>query len=622
MAGWLEIRRGQAPVTNVNLVGRRVVVGRSPDCDVVLNTTSVSRQHAELICDNVGWRVRDLGSRNGTGVNGTRVAGERALQSGNVLRIDEFDLVFHAGPAPLRPAARPRTSVTDGAFGPARTLQELGPPKVDASHLSRLLGFSAALLAEGAADQRMFQLCELMTSAHFHGNAAVVLRILRSDASAPEILSGPTGSGGEPPISRSVIKAVLASDAPVLASSGPAGPKNNMVQMSVVFGGQATAAVACPIRGDGEHLDVLYVMLPGQYGTAEWLALASLASAMFRQAEDAWTAREAAQRQALLEEELRRAAAIQARLVPRDMSSGSLQIGFGFTPCKGVGGDYVDALPTRDGRVLVTVMDVAGKGIDAALIASGLHTTVHLAVRQGMSLPDLVHTLNRQLLDTWSGETFVTLAAALIDPKTGALEAVGCGHPAPMVVTPNGTIRELRLAEGMPIGLLDIELELSTDRLRPGELLLLYSDGLSECLMRRTRSSASTASPRWSPTSAAPPAASPTSSGSRPSSRTASPTIAAAPPPPTTSASPSPCTAPRRRGPRCSPRCRRARAMAPERRGPRCRRDAGAQGRWHLPGPGQSLRATTRRAVIDVRAARERRPRARPKPRSASGHHG
>lgn len=337
-------------------------------------------------------------------------------------------------------------------------------------------------MAAGVADLRMLQLCELLTSAHFHGTAAVVLRILRADPSAPEILSGPTGSGGEPPISRSVIKAVLATEAPVLASSGPAGPRKlDMVQMSVVFGGQATAAVACPIRGDTDHLDVLYVMLPGQYGTAEWLALAALAAAMFRQAEDAWAAREAAQRQALLEEELRRAAAIQARLVPRDMSSGSLHIGFGFTPCKGVGGDYVDALATRDGRVLVTVMDVAGKGIDAALIASGLHTTVHLAVHQGMSLSDLVHTLNRQLLDSWSGETFVTLAAALIDPRTGAFEAVGCGHPAPMVVAPNGAIRELRLTEGMPIGLLEIDLEITTDHLRPGELLLLYSDGLSEC---------------------------------------------------------------------------------------------------------------------------------------------
>lgn len=483
MAGWLEIRRGQAPVTNVNLVGRRVVIGRSPDCDVVLNNTSVSRQHAELLFDGE-WTLRDLGSRNGTGVNGVRVIGERRLDGGDVLRIDEFDLVFHAGPAPVRPALRPRTSVTDGAFGPARTLQELGPPKVDASQLSRLLGFSGALLAADLPDRRMALLCELMTSAHFHGTTAVVLRLSRQDPSAPEILSGPTGPGGESPISRSVIKAVLASDAPVLASSGPAGPKRaDMVQMSVVFGGQATAAVACPLRDvqGGEHLDILYVMFPGQYGTAEWLALASLASAMFRQAEDAWAAREAAQRQALLEEELRRAAAIQARLVPKDLSAGALHIGFGFTPCKGVGGDYVDALPTRDGRVLVTVMDVAGKGIDAALIASGLHTTVHMAVRQGMSLTDIVQTLNRQLLDTWSGETFVTLAAAVIDPQTGVVEAVGCGHPAPMVVAPSGEIRELKIAEGLPIGLLELEIELTTDRLRPGDMLVMYSDGLSEC---------------------------------------------------------------------------------------------------------------------------------------------
>lgn len=482
MAGWLEIRRGQAPVTNVNLVGTRVVIGRSPDCDVVLNNTSVSRQHAELLCDKGSWTLRDLGSRNGTGVNGVRVAGDRALHSGDVLRIDEFDLVFHAGPAPSRPVARPRTSVTDGPFGPARTLQELGPPKVDAAHLSRLLGFSGALLAAEAPESRMVLLCELMTSTQFRGNAAVVLRIHRQDPSSPEILSGPTGVGGEPPISRSVLKAVLASEAPVLAGSGPAGPKRaDMVQMSVVFGGQTTAAVACPVRSDTDALDVLYVMFPGQYGTAEWLALASLATAMYRQAEDAWAARVAAQRQALLEEELRRAAAIQARLVPRDMSEGSLRVGFGFTPCKGVGGDYVDALPTRDGRVLVTVMDVAGKGIDAALIATTLHTAVHMAVRQGMSLLDLVQTLNRQLLDTWNGETFVTLVAALVCPKTGTIEAIGCGHPVPLVVRAGGEIRDLRISEGMPLGLVDIAFEPTTDRLQPGELLVLYSDGLSEC---------------------------------------------------------------------------------------------------------------------------------------------
>ncbi len=129
VAGWLEIRRGQAPVTNVNLVGRRVVVGRSPDCDVVLNTTSVSRQHAELIFDDVGWRVRDLGSRNGTGVNGTRVAGERALQSGDVLRIDEFDLVFHAGPAPLRPPRARAPASPTAPSAPRAPCRSWGRPR-------------------------------------------------------------------------------------------------------------------------------------------------------------------------------------------------------------------------------------------------------------------------------------------------------------------------------------------------------------------------------------------------------------------------------------------------------------------------------------------------------------
>ncbi len=484
MAGWLEIRRGQAPVTNVNLVGRRVVVGRSPDCDVVLNTTSVSRQHAELIFDDAGWRVRDLGSRNGTGVNGTRVAGERALQSGDVLRIDEFDLVFHAGPAPLRPAARPRTSVTDGAFGPARTLQELGPPKIDASHLSRVLGFSAALLAEAHADQRMLQLCELMTSAHFHGNAAVVLRILRADASAPgDSLEARPAAGGEPPISRSVIKAVLASEAPVLASSArpararstwsrcrscsAARPPPPWLARSAATPSTSTSSTSCS---------------PASTAPPSGWPSPRSRPPMSRQAEDAWSAREAAQRQALLEEELRRAAAIQARLVLGTCPPVHFKSASASPRARASAATTSTPSPTRDGRVLVTVMDVAGKGIDAALIASGLHTTVHLAVRQGMSLPGpgphpeppAARHLERRDLRDPRGRARSTPRPARSRPSTA-------GHPAPMVVSPNGTIRELRLAEGMPIGLLDIDLEISTDRLRPGELLLLYSDGLSEC---------------------------------------------------------------------------------------------------------------------------------------------
>jgi sigma-B regulation protein RsbU (phosphoserine phosphatase) len=222
------------------------------------------------------------------------------------------------------------------------------------------------------------------------------------------------------------------------------------------------------------------VMFPGQYGTVEWLALVSLAASLYSQAEAAWAAREAAQTQALLEEELRRASEIQMRLVPQNFTKGDLDVGFGFVPSKGVGGDYVDALPTADGRVLVTVMDVAGKGMDAALIASGLHTTVHLSIRQGLSLVEIVHTLNRHLIDTWFSSTSVTVAAAMIDPKTGRIEAVNCGHPTPIVVSADGRTRDLKAYEEVPLGLVEFELKVGVDRLAPGEMLAIYSDGLSE----------------------------------------------------------------------------------------------------------------------------------------------
>ena len=488
MGGWLQIRKDNTMVANNHLTGSRVVIGRSPDCDVVLASDSVSRQHAELVAHGDNWSVRDLGSRNGTGVNGVRVNGERPLQPGDVLQIDVFELLYRGEHSSLNrpPVVRAKNAVTmmeAAAYGPVRTLHELAPPKIDATHLSKLISFSGELLSEADAQQRQAMLCMLMTGKTFNGTAAMLLRVARHDATAePEVLHGPVlqGSNQEPPhVSRSVIRAVVAGESAVLASSKRQVGKD-MVQMSLAVGGVAISAVACPLRTEAGHMDVLYVMFPGQYGTAEWLALVALAASLASQAETAWSAREAAQTQALLEEELRRASEIQMRLVPQDFTRGDLDIGVGFVPFKGVGGDYVDALPTADGRVLVTVMDVAGKGMDAALIASGLHTTVHLSVRQGLSLVDIIQTLNQHLIDTWFASTSVTVAAAILDPRTGRVEAVNCGHPTPLVVTADGRTRELRCHEEVPLGLIEFDLKVGVDRLAPGEMLALYSDGLSE----------------------------------------------------------------------------------------------------------------------------------------------
>ena len=512
MGGWLQIRKENSLVANTHLSGSRVVIGRSPDCDVILASDSVSRQHAELVAHGDNWSVRDLGSRNGTGVNGVRVNGERPLQPGDVLQIDVFEMLYRSEHSALSrpPQVRPKTAVTmmdAAAYGPVRTLHELAPPKIDASHLSKLMAFSGELLSEAALEQRQAQLAALMVGKTFNGTAAMLLTVARNDANAePEILLGPvlantspTNAGAgpgapvppagpssfgaaapEPPhISRSVLRAVVAGESAVLASSKRQIGKD-MVQMSMAASGLAISAVACPLRTDASHMEILYVMFPGQYGTAEWLALVSLAASLYRQAEAAWIAREAAQTQALLEEELRRASEIQMRLVPQDFTRGDLDVGVGFVPFKGVGGDYVDAVQMADGRVLLAAMDVAGKGMDAALIASGLHTSVHMCAAHGLGLIDMVKTLNRYLIGTWDTFTSVTVAASILDPRTGHIESLNCSHPNPVIISADGKVRELKAFESIPLGLTDFPVEVVRDRLAPGELLAYYSDGLSE----------------------------------------------------------------------------------------------------------------------------------------------
>jgi len=474
-----------------------MVAGRSPDVELVLESDTVSRQHLEIVRDEPGrWWVRDLASRNGTAVNGTQVTAHM-LAYGDVIQIEDYNLTFVRSPhegdtsralqiAPTGEGPLMQLTMVEGPVGPVRSLRDLGAPKIDASHLSRLVSLSAELLATGSAEERLETLCRLMTNRDMRGIAAFALRVSLDAEAEPTLLVPPTVAAGRdiPHISRTVLREVIAEGTPVLASTMTTGNKD-MLKMSVVV--QAMSAVAVPLGGTGNTLDVLYVTFPSNYATAEWLALASLAGELFRQADAAWVARKAAQEQAILEEELERAHDIQTRLVPDDFCLGQLDIGFGFEACKWVGGDYVDALPLHDGRVLITVMDVCGKGLEAALVAAGLHTTVHVLVHEGLSLAPLVASLNRYLCETLPAASFVTMCALVLDPETGVIEHVNCGHPPPLITSANGQVREIAIHEHAPLGFLDVDEELvvARDQISCDHVLVLYTDGLSELLDER-----------------------------------------------------------------------------------------------------------------------------------------
>src|SRR5207237_776453 len=113
-----------------------------------------------------------------------------------------------------------------------------------------------------------------------------------------------------------------------------------------------------------------------------------------------------------------------------------LDVAIGFVPCQAVGGDYVDALRMGDGRVLLAVADVCGKGMAAALVASSVYTLVHSGVQARMAFRPLMEHVNRYLCDTLTAGSFVTMFAAAIDPQTGEMEYANAGHPPALVLQP------------------------------------------------------------------------------------------------------------------------------------------------------------------------------------------
>ena len=369
--------------------------------------------------------------------------------------------------------------------GRVSTLRDLEPPRIEVSHLMTLNEFSRRLLETPDPAERLSALCQLMVGQHFRGQWAVTVRLSLDPANdRPELLCDAHGgmSNREPHLSRSVLRRVRETGEAALASNTglPGGQQEMNVEVSISPQVTAMAAVACPIERHADSIDVFYVMLPPMLGSAEWLALVNLAVKQFQQAEGGWKARRQAEEIAGMERELERARQIQLKLVPTDPTFDGLDVAIGFVPCLWVGGDYVDAVKMHDGRILLTVADVCGKGLAAALISSSLHTMVHASLLGRLGLGELMSNLNEYLCQRLSADSFVTMIAATIDASTGEVELVSAGHPQPIILSPGQEPRHLDIETCFPLGVERgnlVPLKLS---LAPNETLMLYSDGLSE----------------------------------------------------------------------------------------------------------------------------------------------
>jgi serine phosphatase RsbU (regulator of sigma subunit)/pSer/pThr/pTyr-binding forkhead associated (FHA) protein len=494
----VEVRDG-ARVLSKQVVSGHAIIGRATDAQVRLDRGTVSRQHAEILCDPFGrWWIRDMGSRNGLILGGRRVQ-ERAIRDGDQFQIGDFFVMFRITGIEEDTADHPTTAQTtivpvsdiDTPAG-ISTAQDLGStPRIAASHLSAMLETGRELMQADAAEGRLIQLCQLMLKPEFKGTCAMALRVSASTLDTPQMLcpvQTQVGHGSRPPVSRSLLRIVMERNAPAMAGNQLSlSHAPEMVEMSMMTSLHPMCAIACPLRAPstpGAPMDLLYVIFPPECGTGEWLAITALATEQYRLAESAWAARHEAMRHAAVERDLEQARQIQLRLVPGDLQTAGLEVVVGFEPCRWVGGDYTDAAALPDGRVLLAVADVCGKGLGAALVSSSVHTLIRaMMFDSGVSLGQMMQRLNRHMIKYLDDGQFVTMACALLDPATGAVEHANAGHPPVILVDTCGGIRDLPCGENLPLGVDDEPFNLYTDRLGPGEMLAMYTDGLTEARM-------------------------------------------------------------------------------------------------------------------------------------------
>ena len=149
-------------------------------------------------------------------------------------------------------------------------------------------------------------------------------------------------------------------------------------------------------------------------------------------------------------------------------------------PCYEIGGDYYDFIEREDGRLVIALGDVSGKGTAAALLMSSLHAAIHAQSASHDSLVETISAVNRYLADNIPRESFVTLFYAELDPESGALSFLNAGHNPPLIVHAAGTVEQLA-SGGLPLGIKrDAEYREGRTQLQCGDVLVIYSDGVTE----------------------------------------------------------------------------------------------------------------------------------------------
>jgi serine phosphatase RsbU (regulator of sigma subunit) len=241
--------------------------------------------------------------------------------------------------------------------------------------------------------------------------------------------------------------------------------------------------MAAPLQAKDRIIGLIYLDSPyvvREFTKDDLNLLAVMANVAAIRIENARLAEvEAAER--IMQRDLSQAAEIQGRMLPGKAPSvpGVDLAGFNVA-CRTVGGDYYDFFPYQDGKVGLTLGDVSGKGMPASLMMMALHARVQVLSEDPGNLGAFMVRLNKATCAQCPSNRFITFFFCVLDPATGELAYANAGHNPPILVRANGDAEMLE-GGGPVLGILSIApySEMHA-KLEPGDMLVLYSDGVTE----------------------------------------------------------------------------------------------------------------------------------------------
>jgi serine phosphatase RsbU (regulator of sigma subunit) len=496
----------------------RITIGRSARNDVCIPDPFASRVHAEVRREGDAYILQDLGSANGTIYNGDRVESALTLTPGGRIQIGETEIVFRD-----RDAGASATMIADPAAGSlpeatialnseqrstsglleaiedARTHGSAEQPRPTAvgtiinstraasnaiqqgDLLALISKVSVTLLAPATLDETLRQVVALVFEAVPAERCLIMLRDQNAELKIRVAqLRSSVEETGEVRVSRSIIEEVVGQGRSVLTSDAQHDPRFMSSTMTI----QGIRSVLAVPLGVGERIfGMIYADSPlaeAKFSQDHLTVLTTLASVAAIRVENARLMEEDLERERF-ERELNLAREIQQRFQPSGAPNvaGYEMQGISF-PCYEIGGDYYDFIERPDGRMVIALGDVSGKGTSAALLMSSLHAAMHAQIPAHKTLGDTISAVNRYLAETIPMNRFITLFCAELDPDTGTLSFLNAGHNPPLIAHAGGSMEQLA-AGGVPLGIMpDALYREGRAQLQPGDALVIYSDGVSE----------------------------------------------------------------------------------------------------------------------------------------------